>query len=270
VTHDVLDDGTIAIGGTASYSALTASALDFSVGILTSASSDFNFSTLASVTDIVVNPAPVTTTFKNVYIEGVRHQAIYEIANILTPSDLPDSWKAPLIAHICPVFGECDLDFFKNFDSGTYIGVTLQGWLRQKLSDGRVVPKLWNGDIDILRSVSAVIVSDDDIQGDWEYAQTLAELTQLLVVTCGSRGGFIYEHNQRIVFNAPQIIEYNPTGAGDIFAAAFFSAAAKGCNAYAASLFASCLAARSVTRMGLASIPTAAEVRQCSLITPEV
>lgn len=270
MTHDVFEDGSVVIGGTAAYAALTAVALDYSVGILTSASSDFDFSKLASVADIVVKPAPVTTTFQNVYIEGGRHQMIYELANTLTPFDLPETWKAPIIAHIGPVFGECDLDFFEKFRPETYIGVTLQGWLRQNLSDGRVEPKLRVDDMDFLHKVSAVIISEDDIQGDWQYAQWLANSTPLLVVTRGFRGGYIYENNQRTAFAAPQVSEYNPTGAGDIFAAAFFSAAVKGSNAHAASLYASCIAAQSVTRMGLASIPTAAEVRQCSLTTPEV
>ena len=66
------------------------------------------------------------------------------------------------------------------------------------------------------------------------------------------------------------IVEVDPTGAGDIFAAAFFFAAARGYSVHAASSFASCLASRSVTRTGLASIPTRTEVRHCFLNTPEV
>ena len=156
------------------------------------------------------------------------------------------------------------------FRKGTYIGVTLQGWLRQKLSDGQVVPKLHIEKLDNLRNVSAVIVSDEDIQGDWQYAQLLAQSTPLLVVTCGTRGGFIYEHNQRIPFHAPQVVVNNLTGVGDIFSAAFFSIAAQGYNAYDAATYASCIAAQSVTRAGLDSIPTQEEVLQCSLTAPEV
>ena len=81
VTHDVLDDGNVAIGGTASYAALTAVALKLSVGIITSASSDFDFSLLAPVTDIVVKPAAVTTTFRNEYIDDeTRKQTVYHVA----------------------------------------------------------------------------------------------------------------------------------------------------------------------------------------------
>ena len=143
VTYDVLDDGTTTIGGTASYAALTANALGLSVGLLTSVSSDFDLSKVIPGADIVVIPAPVTTTFRNTYIEGSRYQIIYEIASKIEPIDTPVNWKAPIIAHIAPVFEECDHQFLQHFHSGTYIGVTAQGWLREKLRDGRVVPKLW-------------------------------------------------------------------------------------------------------------------------------
>ena len=66
VTHDVHDDGTISIGGTASYAALTAYALDYSVGLLTSAGPAFDVSKLAQVGEIVVDPAPVTTNISMV------------------------------------------------------------------------------------------------------------------------------------------------------------------------------------------------------------
>ncbi|TFG72801.1 MAG: hypothetical protein E4H27_01945 [Anaerolineales bacterium] len=270
VTCDVLEDGSEIVGGTAAYAALTANAIGFSVGILTSAASDFDFSRLAPVNNIVIKASPATTTFRNVYTEGVRHQLLYASATKLTYADLPETWRAPLIAHLGPVFCECDVDFFMKLRRETYIGVTLQGWLRQNKSGQRVEPYLPVGDMDFLRNASAVIVSEDDILGDWQYAKGLAEVVPLLVVTCGSRGGYIYQHKQRVAFAAPQVSEYNPTGAGDIFAAAFFCAAVRGYDAYAASLFASCIAAQSVTRMGLASISTPSEVCQCSFNNPEV
>ena len=270
VTCDLLEDGSDSVGGTAAYSALTANALGFSVSILTSAGSDFNFSRLAPVNSIVNKPSPATTTFRNIYRNGVRHQLLFASATKLHYEDLPVTWRAPLIAHLGPVFGECDVDFFANLRRDIFIGVTLQGWLRQNQSGQHVEPYLPVRNMDFLQYASAVVVSEDDILGDWHYASFLAEVAPLLVVTCGSRGGYIYQHKQRYAFAPPQVNEYNPTGAGDIFAAAFFTAVVKGYNANAASLFASCIAAQSVTRMGLASIPTPDEVRQCSFNNPEV
>jgi sugar/nucleoside kinase (ribokinase family) len=267
VTCDVLNDGTTTIGGTASYSAVTAVALKHSVGIITSVNSDCDLSPLASVMDIIVKPAPVTTTFRNTYFGRARKQIVYQVAEKLLPTDLPEDWKSPTIAHLAPIYNECDLDFVKAFNKGTYIGITLQGLLRQKLPNGQVIPKLSIDIMDHLRTVSAVIVSEEDIEGDWEYAQLLAQSTPLLVVTCGYRGGFIYEHNKRMTFTAPQVSVTNPTGVGDIFAAAFFTFSAKGWHAYDAATFASCIASQSLTRSGLASAPSADDIQRCSLVT---
>jgi sugar/nucleoside kinase (ribokinase family) len=61
------------------------------------------------------------------------------------------------------------------------------------------------------------------------------------------------------------VTQVDPTGAGDIFATAFFIAMASGAQPLAATRFAACLAARSVTRVGLASAPRLDEVAMCPL-----
>ena len=53
------------------------------------------------------------------------------------------------------------------------------------------------------------------------------------------------------------------TGAGDIFAAAFFVRLSATRDPWAAARFATQLAARSVTRRGLDAIPTQAEIQEC-------
>jgi sugar/nucleoside kinase (ribokinase family) len=269
VTHDVFDNGELTIGGTASYAALTAVNLGYSVGLLTSAGFDFPISKLDSQVDIVVKSSQYTTVFRNNYVNGFRQQIIYELASKLTPNDLPHNWKSPLIAHIGPVFDECDSEFLHQFHPDTYLGVTMQGWLRARLPDGRIVPKLSQRHLDVLRHATTVIISEDDILNDWDYAEKLADSTNILVVTCGSRGGIIFDHNKKLSFSAPLTVEKSPTGAGDIFAAAFFCSMAQGYNSYKASMFASCLAAKSVTRIGLASIPTKEEVRVCAIAALE-
>jgi len=53
----------------------------------------------------------------------------------------------------------------------------------------------------------------------------------------------------------------DPTGAGDIFAAAFFTAHAESGDPLQAARLATAVAARSVTRRGLASVPTRQEIQ---------
>lgn len=266
VTQDVLEDGSIALGGTASYASLTARALGCSVALLTSAGADCDLTRLTSAFELTIKPASVTTTFRNAYVDGTRHQFIYHVASYLDSRDLPATWRIPTIAHIAPVFNECSFDFLDAFPEKTYKGVTLQGWLRKKEPDGRVVPDMSKDGIEVFQKASAIVISEDDIQSDWRYAEILAASTPCLVVTNGYRGGRLYHQHTQIEFSAPKVVEQNPTGAGDIFAVAFFYAHAKGHDAYNAALFASCVASKSVTRVGLSSVPKQEELAHCSAL----
>ena len=49
-----------------------------------------------------------------------------------------------------------------------------------------------------------------------------ASLTRVLVVTTGSTGCSVYAGGAKHVFKADPVAEVDPTGAGDIFATAFF------------------------------------------------
>ena len=62
---------------------------------------------------------------------------------------------------------------------------------------------------------------------------------------------------------APKVDEVEPTGAGDIFAAVLFIALQRGDDPVDACAFANCVAAQSVTRRGLDSLPTQADIERC-------
>jgi sugar/nucleoside kinase (ribokinase family) len=89
----------------------------------------------------------------------------------------------------------------------------------------------------------------------------------VLVATQGRDGCTVYAAGQRKQVPAPTTPEVDPTGAGDIFAAAFFTRLSVSCDPMAAAQFANCLAARSVTRRGLAGVPTPQEVKDCREVT---
>jgi sugar/nucleoside kinase (ribokinase family) len=200
-----------------------------------------------------------------VYVEGERQQVVYGIANRLQPAGIPDRWKRPRVVHIAPVFDECNSIFRYSFHRNAFVGVTLQGWFRQFHPDGRVLTYLREDGLEFLHRVSAVVISEEDIQGDWAYANHIADNTNILVVTRGSDGGFIYQNGEKVHFDTPAITEVNPTGAGDIFAAIFFGNLVRQYTPMTACHIAACCAAQSVTRDGLMSIPTQQEIHKCSL-----
>jgi len=59
------------------------------------------------------------------------------------------------------------------------------------------------------------------------------------------------------------VIEVDATGAGDIFAAAFFVRLQRGADPWTAACFANCVAAQSVIRAGLAGTPTPDDIVRC-------
>jgi len=266
ITHDVLPNGGQAIGGTASYAAFTASALGRRVGVLTSAGPDLEIAAFDGIASLFCHPAPVTTTFENIYVNGHREQFVYSIAHPLTFAQVPNPWlRVPLI-HIGPIMGECDLTLAAHFTGKAFVGMTPQGWMRTIDAQGRVFPQAWREAEQFLPLASALVFSIDDIGGDWALARHYAQQTHILVVTCGWDGGALFIDGVATLFPAVPVVEIDPTGAGDIFATAFFIALASGAAPLSAANYAACLAARSVTRKGLASTPRPADVAMCPLV----
>lgn len=263
VTHDVRPDRTFTVGGTVSYAALTAAALGRRVGILTSAGDDFDVSAFDGAVTVWCHHAAHTTTFTNTYVGGHRRQWVHELANPLARRSVPAAWQQPRVAHIGPVIGECDQDLVGLFGPETFVGVTPQGYMRSQDGDGRVLAHAWEVAPRLLARASAVVFSLDDIQGDWPTATRLAERTRLLVVTMGARGGVAFLEGKPTPFEASHVPEVDPTGAGDIFAAAFFDTVAMGVLPMAAVHYAACLASRSVARSGIEGVPGEEDVQAC-------
>jgi sugar/nucleoside kinase (ribokinase family) len=86
------------------------------------------------------------------------------------------------------------------------------------------------------------------------------------VVTEGADGAVLYWHGDRRRYRAPQTDEVDATGAGDIFATAFFARYASTLDPWEATRFATLLASRSVTRVGLGGIPTRQEIEDAMMV----
>jgi len=265
VTHDILSNGARVLGGTVSYASLTAAALGCAVGIVTSASADADLAPLDTLATLVRRPAPATTTFENVYVNGHREQYVYNFAAPLTPDAVPQPWLKTPIVHLGPIMRECHPGLADYYAGKAFLGLTPQGWMRSSDARGHIFPTAWAEAKHLLPLASAVILSIEDIGGNWDLATHFAQQTRLLVVTCGWDGGTLFIEGQPTTFPAVPVTQVDPTGAGDIFATAFFIALASGTQPLAATRFAACLAARSVTRVGLASAPRPEEVSACHL-----
>ena len=271
VTHDLQPDGGMRLGGTVAYAGRTAAALGREVGIVTSVGPAADLSPLEACATIVSRPAPQTTTFENVYTEeGERIQFSYAVARSLGVADLPAAWPRVPVVHIGPIMDECDPGLVEHFAGRAFVGLTPQGWMRTRDSAGQVHSKRWVTAERLLPLASAVVLSLEDVGGDWAVIQSFARQIAVLVVTRGWLGGVLFLEGVAHTFPAFEVEEVNSTGAGDIFAAAFFVALTREIAPREAVTFAACVAADSVRREGLASAPGSAAIAACAAQTIEV
>lgn len=261
VTKDLYPGG-YKIGGTATFSALTAHNLGHQARIVTCCGPDIDLSRLPDEIQISTAACRETTTFENIYHDGHRRQFIRARARPLTVDDVPVAWRSSDIVHLGPVDQEVDERLAECFP-GALIGLTPQGWMRRWNGQGVVEPVAWTPSDALLARADAVILSQEDVGGDLTIVEALARRTRLVVLTAGWEGATVYTDGQVRSFEAPSVHEVDPTGAGDIFAAAFLSALAQTANPWRSAQFANCVASHSVERSGLDSIPTPEEIARC-------
>ncbi len=260
VAHD-LTPGGYRLGGTAAYSALTARALGMKVGIVTAHGTETSLDELNGVSVISLD-SPKSTTFENIYTADGRTQYLRARASRINFTHIPDSWRNASILHLGPIANEMDATVPNGF-SPALLGVTPQGWMRQRDAENRVSRIEWKDSEVLLKHAGAIVISREDVNGDDELIEHMAHQTQLLVVTEAHEGCVLYWHGDRRRFRAPAVREVDATGAGDVFAAAFFVRLYKTRDPWEAARFATLIASRSVARVGLEGIPTSADIEEC-------
>jgi len=260
LTQDLTPEGP-RLGGTAAFAALTARALGARVGVVTSASPETPLDALTGI-PLVCIPAEHTTTFENRYADGVRTQILHQRAAAIPADFVPEAWRSAAIIHLGPVAGELEAALPPEV-APALLGVTPQGWMRTWDAAGIVRPCPWEHAGSILARAGAVVLSREDAAGDDEMIESMAHQTRLLAVTEADAGAVLYWNGDRRRFRAPAVQELDATGAGDVFAAAFFMRLSATRDPWEAARFATQLSARSVTRRGLAGIPTQVEIDEC-------
>lgn len=260
LTRDLLPDGS-RLGGTAAYSSLTARALGMRVGILTACEDCLATPELEREgIQVVGMRADSTTTFENIQTPNGRIQYLHQIAPTITLSMVPEQWLSTPIVHLGPVAGEVDPTLVRAFPN-SLVGLTPQGWMRTWDSEGRVSFTDWPEASFVLQHASAAVLSIEDIRGDESIVEEMASSIRVLAVTEGANGARLYWNGDLRRFRPPRMEEVDPTGAGDIFATAFFFRLSATRDPWEAARFATNLAAYSVLRSGLNGVPQPDEVQ---------
>ena len=258
VSNDLTPQGSI-LGGTVAYAGRTAQALGLRVRAITAAENDIDLSQLEGI-EIRQMPSTGSTTFENRYTSEGRVQILHERASDIIQQDVPPGWQNTHIVHLGPIADEVDRTLMESFP-GALMCITPQGWLRYWDDDGRVKMMSWDQISDLLPSADAVVISMEDLADDLRSVQAMADRCEILAVTDAARGARVFWNGQQRHVPAPAVEEVDPTGSGDIFAAAFFVRLHQTDDPLEAAHFANYLAAASVTRQGLAGTPTVDEVQ---------
>lgn len=264
IANDLTPEGS-KLGGTVSYSALTARAMGYTPGIVTACGPEAPLGALAGM-PLHQKASAASTTFENTYNQGARTQYLRARAALLSIADVPTDWLRAPIVHVAPLDSELEPDLLADFD-GAFVGLTPQGWFREWDESGRVRARRWPTDADWPRTAplfgraNAIVFSIEDVGGDWALAERWARVAQVLAVTRGREGCTVFRRGFGARdFAAAAQTEVDPTGAGDVFAAAFFVHFYETQDPYAAAVVANHIAGVSVTRPGLDGVPTTDEV----------
>lgn len=272
VTRDLLPDGSWRLGGTVTFAALTAIRLGLRAAIVTSAPPDVLAAVDAALPDIAISalPAVEATTFENIYTPRGRRQYLRGRAAPLTIDIVPDAWRAAPIVLLGPLAHEIGADLITAFP-GSLVAATPQGWLRQWDANGLVSPAPLSHQDTALPHLQALILSRDDVQSPFierdepvdmadDADATIrgwAQVVPLIAVTCGAEGAYLWRQGVRSdLFAGYPVREVDPTGAGDVFAAAFLCELRRTSDPGAAVDFANRVAACSVEASGGEAIPT--------------
>jgi sugar/nucleoside kinase (ribokinase family) len=260
ICADLQPDGSTRLGGSALFAACTAHRLGLRVAIVTACAPDLDLSSLPAAIQIVRQPAPYTTIFENRYDATGRVQRLHAHAPPVDLHQMPPTWRQAPIVHLAPIMQEVPHTI--NGMADTLVGATPQGWLRVVQPNNVVVTEPARL-LDLPWSPAHVaVLSEEDVQGDEALVGQLAQRLDLAVLTRAERGATVWQHGASTDVPAFAADVVDPTGAGDVFAAAFFAALHEGRTPVEAARWACAAAAFAIEGPGTTTLPTREQVEQ--------
>ena len=260
LTVDRLATG-IAPGGTVTYAATTAVRLGLKAGLLTRAGEELDWRSHLPDVEIVRAPSLVSTSFENRYVSGRRVQHLLSLADPIQAASVPDAWRSTPVVHLGPVAHEVDSSFAGLFPH-SLVCLTPQGLLRRWDDEGMVRHGKWTEDSALLDGCDVVVFSEEDLTGDAGFLTLSVERVPLVLLTQGAHGATLFHDGRSEQFRAFPVEEIDPTGAGDVFAAAFLIEYNLTGDPRHSTAFACCAASFAVERPGLGGIPDRAAVEE--------
>jgi 1D-myo-inositol 3-kinase len=261
VSRDCRPGGDV-LGGSVSYGALTARRLGWDAAILTSAGPDFVPERELPGIPAFVRRSSATTRFVNEYdADGTRHQVVTARAEDVDLEALPFAWRNPDALLLGPLVGELGGVGATALEADC-VGAIAQGYVRAIDGDGHVSAREWVRPERDLLGVHVLFLSEHDLpEADRRAAELLAHVP-MIALTRGWRGlTLLTRQGSHEVPTLPRP-EKDPTGAGDVFAAAFLVRYQETGDPLEAAAFGACAASCAVEGVGASTLGDREEVHR--------
>ena len=205
------------------------------------------------------------TLFENTYSAGIRKQKARP-GGYIHPADVPQAaFDAPGVL-IGPVLQEVDPAIMRTPRSGCLM-LDAQGFIRQLSTAGDIILRMTREAETALRHCdilkvdareAAVITSTGDIETAGGLLYRMGP--KIVIITRGRNGAYIYDGARHTQITAPEVDVVDPTGAGDVFSAAFLVRYITSGDLIAAGRFAVTAAALSTRGFGASALPSKTEI----------
>ncbi len=248
------------LGGSVTYGALAARKLGWEAAILTSAGADFDPESELPGVPVFVRRSPHTTRFVHEYgADGTRQQVVTARADDVELGPLPDAWRDPDVLLLGPVAGELFGVGATALEAGC-VGAIAQGYVRAIDREGTVSPCEWQRPGRDLLGVHVLFLSEHDLPEAEARSRELLSCVPIVALTRGWRGLRLLTRDG--VHEVPSLprAEVDPTGAGDVFAAAFLVRYQETSDPLEAAAFGACAASCVVEGVGASTLGDRAEV----------
>lgn len=266
VVQDLTPQGS-RLGGAGTFASVQAHRLGRSVGVVTRAPHRLLDDPQLAGIAFAGRDSDKATTFENSYDGSSRRQRVPSRAAPITADDVPEGWRSTDVVLLGPVCGEIPHDFERLF-TDSLVGIGAQGWLRALDENGAVRPAPWNGP-PFWQGAHALFVSDEDLVAETQLDRWVEEVP-VVVVTRERRGARVHDGGRWREIDAFPANEVDPTGAGDVFAAAFLVWLDETGDVGGAAQFASAAAAFAVEAEGIKGIANRDQIGERLAQHPEL
>ena len=246
-------------GGAVAYSSKLASDHQMNPGIVTSCGKDYDIEILLPDTKTIIYPSENTTTFMNTYNLEERNQALLLHSNKIPQQIIPKEWKKPKIFFAGPLLHEIPKDSI-NWFQADFSYIVPQGWFRRWGDDGiiEIISHMANNQFN--KKWDLMVLSKEESKN--LSKELLLSWAKIICITKSSDGANIFCDNgdefNISAIKVPDVVD--PTGAGDIWAAAMAIKLYSGSSIIEAGNYASAAAALSIESYGFCNSFRSSEI----------